>query len=245
MSVPLIAVAHGSRDPRSAATVRRLVAEVRAASPGLDVRAAFLDLSEPSLADVLTALHAAGHRDVAVAPLLLGTAFHARVDLPQLIAEVTAKLPMLRVSVTEVLGPDPLLEAAVLERLADAGAHPDAELGVVLAGVGSAHAPANDAVALVAGRLRARSEFGVVTHAFATCGPDAAAAIARLRAQGCRRFAVAPWFLAPGLLLDRVAALATASEPDVIVAEPLGAHPFLAELILTRYAEAVTLSRAA
>lgn len=245
VNVPLIAVAHGSRDARSAATVRRLVTELRAASPGLDVRAAFLDLSEPPLGEVLTELHAEGHRDVAVAPLLLGTAFHARVDLPQLIAEVTVQLPMLRVSVTDVLGPDQLLEAAVLDRLADAGAHPDAELGVVLAGVGSAHVPANDAVARVADRLRAGGGFGAVTHAFATCGPDVAAAIARLRAHGCHRFAVAPWFLAPGLLLDRVAALATVNEPDVIVAEPLGAHPLLAELVLARYAEAVTLSRAA
>ena len=78
MAPPLVAVAHGSRDPRSAATVAALVDVVRAQAPTLDVRTAFLDLSAPRLPDVLAALHGAGHRDVVVVPLLLGKAFHAR-----------------------------------------------------------------------------------------------------------------------------------------------------------------------
>lgn len=248
MGVPLVAVAHGSRDPRSAATVRRLADQIRAQAPGIDVRVAFLDLSEPPLAEVLEDLHAEGHRQAVVVPLLLGSAFHARVDLPELVARVTERLPMLRVSVSDVLGPDALLETAARARLTAAGAGPDPALGVVLTGVGSSRRAANDDVARIADRWHAGGAYAGVTHAFATCGPDVAAAIARLRAQGARRasrFAVAPWFLAPGLLLDQVAALAKRSDTDVTIAEPLGPHPLVAELVLTRHAAAASLPLAA
>ena len=50
MAAPaLVALAHGSRDPRSAATINALVAEVRSMRPDLKIERAFLDLSKPSL----------------------------------------------------------------------------------------------------------------------------------------------------------------------------------------------------
>ena len=48
MAAPaLVALAHGSRDPRSAATINALVAEVRAMRPDLKIERAFLDLAKP------------------------------------------------------------------------------------------------------------------------------------------------------------------------------------------------------
>ena len=44
MAAPaLVALAHGSRDTQSAATINALVAEVRALRPDLRIEAAFLD----------------------------------------------------------------------------------------------------------------------------------------------------------------------------------------------------------
>ncbi|CRK55533.1 Sirohydrochlorin ferrochelatase [Alloactinosynnema sp. L-07] len=231
---PLVAVAHGSRDPRSAATVAELLDVVRARRPDLDVRGAFLDLSVPLLTDVLATLHAEGHRDVVVAPLLLGRAFHARVDLPALIAETEARLPLLSVTVTDVLGPDARLEAAALRRLTEIDVVPgDPDLGVVLAATGSSHAPANARVHEVAERWSRVMGWSGVRAAFASAtDPDVSSAIAALRARGAKRVAVASWFLAPGLLPDRVIAQAG---PTVRVAAPLGAAVEVADLVLDRY----------
>ncbi|HVK22925.1 MAG TPA: sirohydrochlorin chelatase [Actinokineospora sp.] len=234
MTPPLIAVAHGSRDPRSAATVAELLDVVREQRPDLDVHGAFLDLSAPLLTDVLTDLHNQGHRDVVVAPLLLGRAFHARVDLPALIAEAESRLPLLSVTVTDVLGPDARLEAAALRRLAEIGVTPgDPDLGVVLAATGSSHAPANARVHEVADRWARVMGWSGVRAAFASAAePDVSATVAALRARGAKRIAVASWFLAPGLLPDRVIAQAG---PAVRVAAPLGATVEVADLILHRY----------
>lgn len=233
MTPPLVAVAHGSRDPRSAACVSALLDVVRERRPGLDVRAAFLELSAPRVLDVLAGLAAAGHRDVVIVPLLLGSAYHARVDLPGLIAEAHATLP-LSVTMSAVLGPDDRLSAVAARRLTDTGVSlDDPSLGVVLAGAGSSHAPANTAVAEVAAAWARRFPVAGVLPAFASMAePTVPAAVELLRARGARRIAVASWFLAPGRLPDRVAA---AAGPDAVVAEPLGPAPELAALVVDRY----------
>jgi sirohydrochlorin ferrochelatase len=205
----------------------------------LAAEVSFLDLSEPLLTDVLRSLYAEGHRNAVVVPLLIGRAYHARVDLPALVREV----PRLRVSIADVLGADPVLEEVALDRLREVGADPaDPSLGVVLAAVGSAQAPANAAVAELARRWHARYPM-LVTPAFATAKPDVPAAMVKLRARGARRFAVASWFLAPGLLPDRIARLARAAEPSVLLADSLAPDPRIAELVLARYHSA--LARAA
>lgn len=232
---PLIAVAHGSRDLRSAATVHALLDLVRAQAPDVDVRAAFLDLSAPRLPDVLAGITGTA----VVVPLLLGSAYHARVDIPGAVAAAARRHPRLRVRVADVLGPDPALEATAFHRLLAAGADPaDAGLGVVLAGAGSSHAPATAAVHNVAAGWT-RSTRWQTTAAFAAAQPDVPAAIAALRAAGARRIAVGSWFLAPGLLPDRVTGQALAADPGALVAAPLGAAAEVAEVVLRRYAAAV------
>jgi sirohydrochlorin ferrochelatase len=233
MAPVLVAVAHGSRDPRSAASITALLDVVRTKAPDLDVRAAFLDLSAPRLTDVLSALHG----DVVVVPLLLGNAFHARVDVPALIAEATTRRPHLSVSVANILGPDHRLESIALRRLRATGANlQDPHLGVVLAAAGSSHPSANAAVSTVARRWGTRYPWIGATAAFAAATkPDVSTAIRYLRARGARRIAVASWFLAPGLLPDRVAKSAGS---DALIADPLGADPELADLILDRYESA-------
>jgi sirohydrochlorin ferrochelatase len=170
---------------------------------------------------------------------LLGSAFHARVDLPSMVAEATARLPRLSVSVSEVLGPDDRLPELALRRLVEAGARAgDPDLGVILTAAGSSHQPANAAVSTVADEWAALGWAGVEAAFASTARPDLPTAAAALRARGARRIAVASWFLAPGRLPDKVESLARAADPTAIVADPLGPDAALAELVLDRYTAA-------
>ncbi|MHA6802847.1 sirohydrochlorin chelatase [Salinifilum ghardaiensis] len=239
--VPLVAVAHGSRDPRSAATIHALMDEVRRQSPDLDVRTAFLDLSAPRVGDVLAGVHGDGHEEAVVVPLLLGHAFHARVDVPGAVADAEHRHPRFRARIAEVLGPDPRLERAAWRRLAAAGAEAgDPELGVVLAGAGSSHPPANRIVEEVTERWCTTSAWPDAAAAFAAAAePTVPQAIARLRAAGARRIAVGAWFLAPGLLPDRILEQARAEDPEALLAAPMADDAEVAALVLARYRAAL------
>jgi len=238
VTLPLVAVAHGSRDPRSAETVRALVDVVRAQAPGASVYESFLDLSAPLVTDVLRSLYADGHRTAVVVPLLLGSAFHARVDLPALIDSVVTDCPGFVVRTSDVLGADPALEAVALDRLAAAPRRSDR--GVIVSAVGSSNASANAVVASLAAHWEER--LGVpVSEAFASATqPDIPAAAAALRARGVRHLVVASWFLAPGLLPDRIARLAREADPDAFIAAPLADDPRVADVVVSRYASAVS-----
>ncbi|MEW2416359.1 sirohydrochlorin chelatase [Streptomyces sp. NPDC046866] len=232
----LLVIAHGSRDPRHAATVHALTRRARALRPGLRVETAFLDFNAPRVEQVLAALHGDGVRDVVALPLLLTRAFHAKADVPAVLSEATARLPGLSVRVADVLGPSPLLTAALERRLEEAGLTPAdrATTGVVLAAAGSTDPEAIAVIAEIAREWR-HTGWCAVRPAFASAAlPSTEDAVRALRAEGCRRVAVAPYVIAPGRLPDRIAAGAAAAGADTL-AEVLGPAPELARLLLTRY----------
>jgi sirohydrochlorin ferrochelatase len=89
MSRPvLLAVAHGSRDPRAQAAIQALAARVSALAPGVDVRAAFVQHAQPSLPGVLAAAglgrrgtgHPTDAPPAAGQPSLAGALAEARPD---------------------------------------------------------------------------------------------------------------------------------------------------------------------
>lgn len=162
----LLVVAHGSRDPRHAATVHALVERVRSLRPGLRVVTGFLDFNVPSVQGVLRSLAADGTRDVVALPLLLNRAFHAKTDIPAVLREAP---PRLRIRQADVLGPSPLLLDALERRLYEAGLTPadKSSTGVVLASAGSTDPEAIAVIADVAREWR-RTGWCAVRPAFAS-----------------------------------------------------------------------------
>ena len=221
MSV-LILTAHGSADPRSAEVTRAVAEQIRVLRPALDVRVAFCERSEPNLSDVLAGLDQPG----VVTPLLLASAYHARIDIPGMIEESGADVVQ-----AEALGEDPRLVEVLRQRVVEC-ATPAEQTGVLVVAVGSSHTEANARTATLAAALP--GDWAAVRVAFAT-GPQPSVkdGIARLRQAGVGQIAVAPWFIAPGRITDRVAATVTAA--DAVMAEPLGAHPLLAATVLDRF----------
>ena len=238
MAAPaLVALAHGSRDPRSAATITALVDEVRKMRPDLRIEAAFLDLAKPAFGSVVDKLVKAGHDEIVVVPLLLSEAFHAKVDVPTAVAEAQARHEGVQIRATKVLGMEArfleVLDVRMREALAKARVR---ELdALVLAAAGSSDPLANQAVARLA-RLWGAHHRLPVAAAYASAAPPATGeAVRAFRGEGRRHIAVASLFLAPGFLPDRAAELALEAGA-VAVSEPLGAHPEVARTILARYA---------
>jgi len=238
MTAPaLVALAHGSRDPRSAQTITSLVDEVRSMRPDLRIEPAFLDLCKPGFPSVVDRLVRAGYDEIVVVPLLLTEAYHAKVDVPEAIAAATSRHESLRIRVTGVLGLEPAFLEVLDRRLRTALSRARVrELdGLVLAAAGSSDQLANQAVARLARLWGARHHLPTLA-AFASAAPPATGeAVRQFRAEGRRHIAVGSMFLAPGTLPDRAAELALEAGA-VAVSETLGADPQVARTVLARYA---------
>lgn len=203
-----VLLAHGSPDPRSGHVVC-MTAQLLTERLGSPVVAAFLDHQGPDLAEAV----AGGDHDVVVLPLLLSSAYHARVDVPAAVATVG-----LRVIRLEPIGHP----AAVLDELLLRAEGP-----AVVVAAGTKVDEERDAFATAVTAASART--GVpATAAFAT-GPGA-----RIEDAGSAG-AVIPWLLAPGRLFDVVRESARALGWPVVGAGLL-LEPTLIDVLASRLA---------
>jgi len=219
-----VVCAHGSAAPAAQRVVTDLVDAAAARMPGVRVVAAYADVQDPRVGEVVASA-IAPHARIVVVPLLLGAGYHVEVD----IAASVAPFPGQAIG-TAPVGPDPLLAEILLARLTDAGARPgDA---VIVAAVGSSRAAGIAGVEQSRDDLAARWP-GPVTIGYGAAGkPTVVEAVAAARAAGAARVAVAPYMLGPGLFHTRLARAGAD-----LVAAPLGADLRIVDLITARFAE--------
>ncbi|MBM7507892.1 sirohydrochlorin ferrochelatase [Nocardioides salarius] len=212
----LVTVAHGTRRAGGNETARRLTAAA-AERLGVPATAAYVELSEPLLADVVARLDG----PAAVVPLLLSTGFHVRQDLPQACAAAPAGVP---VALGRPLGPDPLLARAQVDRLVEAGAEPGAPLVMVAAGSTDLRAwrDLRGATRLLGqewgGRVRLTTLSGYGRRPEEVVRPGDA---------------VSPYLLSPGLFSRKVREMAETAGAGSC-ADVLGEHPLVVDLVVER-----------
>lgn len=247
-SLPLVLIGHGTRSPEGVAEFRRLVERVRVRAGGRlpAVDGGFIELSEPSVTEAVARMALAAYPDMVAVPLVLTAAGHGKGDIPASLARERLRHPGLRWRYGRPLGPHPVLLDLLAARIDDvlAGAPRDSAQ-VLLVGRGSTDPDANAEIAKVArllweGRGFAGTEFCFISLA----EPSVPAALDKIRRLGAARVVVAPYFLFPGVLPDRVAAQSrqfAAQDPgvDVRVAELIGDCDELAGLVFERYEEAI------
>ncbi|MDN7123087.1 sirohydrochlorin chelatase [Nocardioides sp. ChNu-153] len=210
----LVTVAHGTRDGSGSPVAEELTAAV-GARLGLRATASYVELAAPLLEDVL----AAATHPVVVVPLLLSSGLHVDSDVPEAVA--AAPVPA---ALAAALGPSPLLADAMCDRLVAAGARPGQPVTMVAAG---SRRPGSSTDLAAAARM-----LGVLRGA-----PVRVATLSGLgeRPEDVVRpgDAVVPYLLAPGFFARRCAELARAAGATV-VADVIGAHPAVVELVAHR-----------
>ena len=228
MAAPaLVALAHGSRDPRSAATINALVDEVRSMRPDLRIEAAFLELSKPSFETVVDQAGPGRLRRDRGRPAAAHRGLPRQGRRPR--GHRRGRGPPRG---PHASGP-PRSSAwrPRSSRCSTCGCARRSRTPGSASSTPSCWPPpaprdplANQAVARLARTWGTRHKLPV-TAAFASAAPPAAGeAVRAFRAEGRRHIAVASFFLAPGFLPDRAAELALEAGA-VAVSDPLGAAP--------------------
>lgn len=232
----LIGCAHGTRSRTGRDVIRAILTRVQHLLGSTPIREAYVDVQDPEVAAVVDAVatRTADDRrtrpetapDAVVVPLLLSTGYHVASDIAQAVAGHAALA-------TGPLGPDPRLAEVMAQRLEEAGL---VEGDAVVMAVAGTRDRAGQAMAAQMGELLAERLGREVTLGFvAAAEPSVSAAVAALReADPERRVVVASYLLVPGhfqgILADAGA--------DV-VAEPLGDHPLIAQIIVDRFTSVV------
>ncbi len=236
----LLLVAHGSRCVQSESQVHALADLVSAALPGVAVDVGFLEMTDPPAGEVLDRLVERGCRRLAVLPVVLLGAGHAKSDVPAVLLDARRRHPAVEFRFGRPLGvsrePVELLGKAVT-------ASGCAGLPLLVVARGTSDPDAN-AEAYKAARLIAEWTGAPFVHAgysgvTTPSVPEAAELFGRL---GYRRVAVAWWYLFHGRLIEngrRELAAAAAGGVEFVDCGYLGPDPALVPLVAARYREAV------
>ncbi|MBA2528635.1 MAG: sirohydrochlorin chelatase [Euzebyales bacterium] len=239
----LLLVAHGTRDPRGAEEMERLLSLLRAQHPGPVVHAWLEDFADPGVAEVASDLVGQGVSRVVSVPLLTLGARHAKTDIPTQVAAARLAHPELTISHGRILGLHPALFAlarARIDAVSPAGGR--AEEVLVVTASGSSDPDANADLAKAARFLAEGSGHRWVEHAFAgVTWPSIDVVLRRVAAAGARRAMLFSWSLLAGLLERAVAVSAqqVADEVGLSLADAgrFGPDPLVAEVVLDRYRE--------
>jgi sirohydrochlorin ferrochelatase len=267
----LLLIAHGSRDPRYAASFEALCLRLR--RQGHVARVGYLGLCGPDVVEAAQLLAgetpAACGEPIAAVPMLLNHGYHVAHDVPAAVATARAVLvSRARIAVSAPLGPDPLLIEAMESRLRALGVWPgDPDTSVVLASAGTSDPAARATLETLAAQW-ARTGWHAVVPAYAAAArPTAAEAVAQARsgtgtgtvpasasapgaasygatasygtAASAPNVVIASYFLAPGLLADRVATAAPGVPMGAPFATPEDVDPALVRLVLRRGGQAL------
>ncbi len=235
----IVLLGHGTKDAEGAAEFLQYAAAIRQRT-GETVTAGVLEYPSDELPAFQAAVDGAveaGIDELTILPGLLFFAGHTRGDVPGELAQVRSRHPGLSLSLAGPLGGDERILAAIEDRVAPF--EPDEDTAVLLVGRGSLTSEANADLHKTARLLWDRNRYGWVEAGYVSLAPpDVPAGIERCVRLGAKRVVVAPYFLNTGVLVKRIAQQARHASAAVQVAQHLGLHPAVIDLLLDRLAQA-------
>ncbi|MED1563055.1 hypothetical protein AJ85_20160 [Alkalihalobacillus alcalophilus ATCC 27647 = CGMCC 1.3604] len=149
----ILYVGHGSRVQEGNEQLRAFVSKIQARFPQIPIQeTAFIELEQPTIQEGIEACRKQGATHIAVIPILLLSAGHAKIDIPNEIKSAMEKHPTLIFTYSQPIGVEKIVIDILKERLLSVGVEhitgrPDSESrenkAVLLIGRGSSDPDAN------------------------------------------------------------------------------------------------------
>ena len=115
----ILLIAHGSRRPQANQELHDLVGRIAAQGKYPIVEAGFLELAEPDIRAGGAACVARGATRILMVPYFLSAGVHLQDDLKEARDQLHEAFPDVEFRLGPALGPHPLLDAIVVERIRD------------------------------------------------------------------------------------------------------------------------------
>jgi sirohydrochlorin cobaltochelatase len=241
-------VGHGSQDPQGNEEILRFVEGIKDEISVPIIETCFLEFAAPDVEQGLDTCVARGATQVAVIPMMLLSAGHAKIHIPVAIDHAKEKYPHVQFIYGRPIGIHNEIFTILQSRLREAGFDPEQEAedtAILLVGRGSSDPDANGDVFKLSRLLWERMHVKWVETCFiGVTRPSVEEGIERCLALGAKRVVIVPYLLFTGILMKRMESkLAhfqqTYPEHEFMMTEYFGFHPGLGKIFLDRVQEAL------
>jgi precorrin-8X/cobalt-precorrin-8 methylmutase len=247
----IVIAGHGSRDPEGVSEFEQLAKLVRQRAGERHIQHGFLEFARPTIDEAARTLITGGDHRIAIVPLVLLAATHAKNDLPTEVLALQQEFPVTQLYYGAALHLHPNILRLFRQRIVEAEARSSqkirrAESCLVVVGRGTTDPDANSDVSKLARLLQEGMGFGGSYVCYSgTARPLVAEGLQQAVRLGFARIVVAPFFLFTGVLVKRIYEATDAIAVDhpkmeFLKADYLGIHPLLADAFLERAEETIT-----
>lgn len=205
----VLMVAHGSRDKEANDQVRQFIEALKMElGSELLVETCFLELEKPDIQEGIATCVAKGAQKIAVIPMMLLQASHAKIHIPHELDMAKEKYPDVHFTYGRSIG---IHEAALdicqsrIEELGENVMEPLPQTAVLLVGRGGSDKDANSDLYKISRLLWERMNYEMVEPAFfAVTTPLVEDGVERCMKLGAKRIIILPYFLFTGVLIKRL-----------------------------------------
>ncbi|MGM7720312.1 sirohydrochlorin chelatase [uncultured Metabacillus sp.] len=242
MKQAVLYVCHGSRVPKAREEAMQFIEKVKPQVEADIQEVCFLELAEPSIEVGFTTCVEKGATHIAVIPLLLLTAAHAKLDIPEEIKHVKTKYPDVSVTYGRPIGVDGRLANMLVDKMTEK-ADIKASSVAVLVGRGSSDMDVVRDLNQISMLLNHQTTVKDVFTCFLTAAePSFDQMIEDIYHTNEQSIFVIPYLIFTGLLkreIDQKIKKYDWKERSIEICSYLGPHPVLLELFLERINEAI------
>jgi len=242
MKQAVLYVCHGSRVPKARKEAVEFIEKVKPRIHAPIQEVCFLELAEPSIEEGFKICVEQGATTIAVIPLLLLTAAHAKSDIPEEIAHVSATFPNVHVTYGKPIGVDPLLANMLLDKVNEKSPLTNSSIAI-LVGRGSSDKDVVRDLNKISSYLQESSEIKRVYTCFLTAAePSFQKMIEDIHQSKEQSIFIIPYLIFTGLLkkeIDQTIKSFDWGDRHIEVCSYLGPHPILLDLFTKRVLEAI------
>lgn len=237
-------VGHGSRVKAGAEEALAFIENAKSGVHCEIQESCFMELAEPDIPTGIQRCIERGATKVNVVPVLLLTAVHAKLDIPEAIDEARLDYPQVEFNYGRPFGVHSKITESLLDRVFEQVEKPDKDAMVLLIGRGSSDLDVKRDLTEIAERLATLYPFQKVDVCFMYgAKPGFHEGLKLAEASGHRQVFVIPYLLFTGILMEEIAtelgAISTENQ-EFVLCESLGYDPNIIEVLRERANELLT-----
>lgn len=201
----------------------------------------FLELSEPTIEQAFLQCVQKGATVIHVIPVLLLTAAHAKIDIPEILVGLTKEYPEIKIRYGRPIGVHEKMVEIVVEKIKKSPLSHTNELLVLLVGRGSSDPEVKRDLGNIAALVEAKLPGIAVKDCYLTAAaPSFIEGIEYANASSYKNILVIPYLLFTGILMKSMTKTIKelADSQKIYELTPyLGYHPFIADILNERLKE--------
>lgn len=236
-------VAHGSRLRAGVTEAIQFIEDSKAYIDAPIQEICFLELAKPGISEGISKCVEQGASKIAIIPILLLTAGHAKKDIPEKIEMEKKQYPYIQFTYGKTFGVHPKMIESLYDRMIEQKVPLTADAAVLLVGRGSSDPSVKEDLTRIANQLKENYRFKQVEVSFLYgASPHVDEALDLLVDSGRKQIFVIPYLLFSGLLMtglkSKIKELTDRNHP-ILLCDSLGYHPNVQEVLLERVNELI------